>query len=86
MAPRRGPLHGVNVQRAWLGAGQPLCDQQRQGSPSTAGTCGFKCGHHTGGGREKEGNRGPAEDRGLCSQGLHTARSGDQGGPTGSAD
>ena len=52
MAPRREPLLGVNV----LGAGQPLCDQERQGSPSTAGTCGFRCSHRSGGGREREEN------------------------------
>lgn len=59
MAARREPLLGANVQGAWLGAGQPLCFQERQGSPSTAGTCGFRCSHRSGGGREREGSRGP---------------------------
>lgn len=62
MAARREPLLGANVQGAWLGAGQPLCFQERQGSPSTAGTCGFRCSHRSGGGRERGGSRGPGTE------------------------
>ena len=88
MAPHREHLHGVNVQGAWLGMGvggnHSVTRRSKVLLPLQEPVA-LSAGTALGVGGSRRAIEGCAEDKGLCPQGLRTARSGDQGGPKGSA-